>query len=876
MLNNIAKKLFGTPNERYIKKISFLLDQVNELEEKTKNLSDAELKNNTFKFKEIYKNNKDLDSLLPEAFATVREASKRVLGQRHYDVQIIGGITLHQGKIAEMKTGEGKTLVATLPAYLNALTEKGVHIVTVNDYLASRDSKWMGQIYKFLGLSVGCVIPNLQDEERKKAYNCDILYATNNELGFDFLRDNMKFSFEQMVQRPFNFGIVDEVDSILIDEARTPLIISGPTEDNSDLYKKINTIVPMIKDEDIEIDEKTKNVTLTEIGNDNIEKILKNKNLLKGQNLYGPDNVSIVHHVNQAIRANKLFERDTDYIVNQGQVVIIDEFTGRMMEGRRYSDGLHQALEAKENVNIKNENQTLASITFQNYFRMYPKLSGMTGTAATEAPEFIEIYDLEVISIPTHKNMIRADKNDEVYRTAEEKWISVIDSIKEANLNKQPILVGTTSIEKSEMLSKLLKKQKIKHNVLNARNHKEEANIIAQAGVPGAVTIATNMAGRGTDIQLGGNIEILYNNKNFTEKEEEIFKNNKKIALENGGLLVIGTERHESRRTDNQLRGRSGRQGDPGESKFFLSLEDDLMRIFGTEKLDSVLVKLGLKKGEAITHPWVNRALQKAQEKVEGRNFEIRKNLLKFDDVMNDQRKEIFEQRKDLMKDESISDFILDIRNEIIEDLINNNIPEKSYVEQWNINGLINDCKKLGLNLPIKEWSEKDGITENEIKILIKEEAEKKINDKIKTFGKDNMNKIEKQIMLQVVDQNWKEHLLQLDQLRQGIGLRAYAQRDPLNEYKSEAFNLFHNMLNNIRNQVTAILLNIELVTDIPERKEENTTLIKESFNENDDNSSKKNKPIKSTKIGRNEMCPCGSGKKYKHCYGTESCNLTS
>ena len=876
MLNNIAKKLFGTPNERYIKKISFLLDQVNELEEKTKNLSDAELKNNTFKFKEIYKNNKDLDSLLPEAFATVREASKRVLGQRHYDVQIIGGITLHQGKIAEMKTGEGKTLVATLPAYLNALTEKGVHIVTVNDYLASRDSEWMGQIYKFLGLSVGCVIPNLQDEERKKAYNCDILYATNNELGFDFLRDNMKFSFEQMVQRPFNFGIVDEVDSILIDEARTPLIISGPTEDNSDLYKKINTIVPMIKDEDIEIDEKTKNVTLTEIGNDNIEKILKNKNLLKGQNLYGPDNVGIVHHVNQAIRANKLFERDTDYIVNQGQVVIIDEFTGRMMEGRRYSDGLHQALEAKENVNIKNENQTLASITFQNYFRMYPKLSGMTGTAATEAPEFIEIYDLEVISIPTHKNMIRADKNDEVYRTAEEKWISVIDSIKEANLNKQPILVGTTSIEKSEMLSKLLKKQKIKHNVLNARNHKEEANIIAQAGVPGAVTIATNMAGRGTDIQLGGNIEILYNNKNFTEKEEEIFKNNKKIALENGGLLVIGTERHESRRTDNQLRGRSGRQGDPGESKFFLSLEDDLMRIFGTEKLDSVLVKLGLKKGEAITHPWVNRALQKAQEKVEGRNFEIRKNLLKFDDVMNDQRKEIFEQRKDLMKDESISDFILDIRNEIIEDLINNNIPEKSYVEQWNINGLINDCKKLGLNLPIKEWSEKDGITENEIKILIKEEAEKKINDKIKTFGKDNMNKIEKQIMLQVVDQNWKEHLLQLDQLRQGIGLRAYAQRDPLNEYKSEAFNLFHNMLNNIRNQVTAILLNIELVTDIPERKEENTTLVKESFNENNDNSSKKNKPIKSTKIGRNEMCPCGSGKKYKHCYGTESCNLTS
>ena len=596
MLNNIAKKIFGTPNERYIKKIKPLVEQINELENKIKNLSDTELKNSTSKFKESYKNNKDLDSLIPEAFATVREASKRVLGQRHYDAQIIGGITLHQGKIAEMKTGEGKTLVATLPAYLNALTNKGVHIVTVNDYLASRDSEWMGQIYKFLGLSVGCVIPELEDEERKKAYNCDILYATNNELGFDFLRDNMKFSFEQMVQRPFNYGIVDEVDSILIDEARTPLIISGPTEDNSELYKKINTIVPMIKDEDIEIDEKAKNVTLTEIGNENIEEILKNKNMLKGQNLYGPDNVGIVHHVNQAIRANKLFERDTDYIVNQGKVVIIDEFTGRMMEGRRYSDGLHQALEAKENVNIKNENQTLASITFQNYFRMYPKLSGMTGTAATEAPEFIEIYDLEVVSIPTHKDMIRIDKNDEVYRTAEEKWISVIDSIKKANSKKQPVLVGTTSIEKSEMLSKLLKKHKIKHNVLNARNHKEEANIIAQAGVPGAVTIATNMAGRGTDIQLGGNIEILDNNKNIAENKKEIYEKNKKIALENGGLLVIGTERHESRRTDNQLRGRSGRQGDPGESKFFLSLEDDLMRIFGTEKLDSVLVKLGLKR----------------------------------------------------------------------------------------------------------------------------------------------------------------------------------------------------------------------------------------------------------------------------------------
>ncbi len=881
MLNNLAKKIFGTPNDRYIKKISVIVEEINKLEDSMKILSDSDLKNNTSKLKKVFEKEKQLDAILPEAFATVREASKRVLGQRHYDAQLVGGITLHQGKIAEMKTGEGKTLVATLPAYLNALTGNGVHIVTVNDYLASRDSEWMGQIYKFLDLSVGCVVPDLEDEKRKEAYKCDILYATNNELGFDFLRDNMKFSFEQMVQRPFNFAIVDEVDSILIDEARTPLIISGPTEDNSSLYREINTIVPLIKDDDIEIDEKTKGVTLTETGNENVEKILKNKSLLKGDNLYSPENVSIVHHVNQAIRANRLFEKDTDYIVNQEKVVIIDEFTGRMMEGRRYSDGLHQALEAKENVSIKNENQTLASITFQNYFRMYPKLSGMTGTATTEAAEFTEIYNLEVISIPTHKKMIRIDHNDEVYRTADEKWTSVINSIKNANIKKQPVLVGTTSIEKSEMLSNLLKKQKIKHNVLNARNHKEEANIIAQAGEPGAVTIATNMAGRGTDIQLGGNLEVISKNLEVTEKNKENHNKNKEVALSNGGLFVIGTERHESRRTDNQLRGRSGRQGDPGESKFFLSLEDDLMRIFGTEKLDSVLVKLGLKNGEAITHPWVNRALQKAQQKVEGRNFEIRKNLLRFDDVMNDQRKEIFEQRKDLMRDDSISEFLQDIRNDIIEEIINTNIPEKAYVEQWNINGLTNECKKLGLNVDIKEWSQKDGITEKEVKELVKKEAESKIQEKINVFGEENIKKIEKQIMLQVVDQNWKEHLLQLDQLRQGIGLRAYAQRDPLNEYKSEAFNLFHEMLNNIRNQVTAILLNIELVSDIPERKEQKTTLVKESYNQ-DQNNQKKNKPVVSKKVGRNELCP-SSGKKFKHCFGTsncrygsESCKLTS
>ncbi|MDB9761861.1 preprotein translocase subunit SecA [Alphaproteobacteria bacterium] len=865
MLNNIARKFFSTPNDRYLKKINLLLEEVNKLESQIEKLTDDELKNTTLKLKELYSSHNNLDLLLPEAFATVREAAKRVLGQRHYDAQIIGGIVLHQGKISEMKTGEGKTLVATLSAYLNAISGNGVHVVTVNDYLASRDSKWMGEIYKFLGLSVGCVIPNLEDEERKKAYNCDITYTTNNELGFDFLRDNMKFSFEQMVQRPFSYAIVDEVDSILIDEARTPLIISGPTEDNSELYKKINTLIPLFKEEDIEIDEKTKSVNLTEKGNENIEKILKDKLLLKGENLYDPENVSMVHHINQAIKANKLFERDKDYIVNDNKVVIIDEFTGRMMEGRRFSDGLHQALEAKENVAIKNENQTLASVTFQNYFRMYPKLAGMTGTALTEANEFMEIYNLEVISVPTHKNMIRIDQNDEIYRTAGEKWEAVIENIKTANAKNQPVLVGTTSIEKSEMLSKLLKKQKVKHNVLNARNHAEEANIIALAGVTGAVTIATNMAGRGTDIQLGGNKDVI---ATINPSKLADIPENKKLALKAGGLLVIGTERHESRRTDNQLRGRSGRQGDPGESKFFLSLEDDLMRIFGSEKLDTVLLKLGLKKGEAIIHTWVNRAILKAQEKVEGRNFEIRKNLLRFDDVMNDQRKAIYEQRKDLMQVENISETLEDMRNEIIEDLVNINIPEKAYAEQWNLEELNISLKKYGLDLPLSNWAKNDGVTEVEFKNLIKKEADTKISNKTDLFGIQNMQTIEKQIMLQVVDQNWKEHLLQLDQLKQGIGLRAYAQRDPLNEYKSEAFNLFQEMLQSIRNQVTTILLNIEMSSQIPERKEENITLIKESLDGN--NSKKINKPIISKKIGRNETCPCGSGKKYKNCHGNK------
>ena len=863
MLSNIARKFFGTPNDRFLKKVNLLLEEVNKLEPQIEKLTDDELTKTTLKLKKLYSSHNNLDLLLPEAFATVREAAKRVLGQRHYDAQIIGGIVLHQGKISEMKTGEGKTLVATLSAYLNAISGKGVHVVTVNDYLARRDSEWMGKIYTFLGLSVGCVIPNLEDEERKKAYNCDITYATNNELGFDFLRDNMKFSFDQMVQRPFSYAIVDEVDSILIDEARTPLIISGPTEDNSELYKKINTLIPLFIEEDIEIDEKTKSVNLTEKGNEHIEKILQDELLLKGENLYDPENVNMVHHINQAIKANKLFERDKDYIVNNNQVVIIDEFTGRMMEGRRFSDGLHQALEAKENVAIKNENQTLASVTFQNYFRMYPKLAGMTGTALTEANEFMEIYNLEVISVPTHKEMIRIDQNDEIYRTAEEKWEAVIENIKTANSKNQPVLVGTTSIEKSEMLSKLLKKQKIKHNVLNARNHAEEANIIALAGVTGAVTIATNMAGRGTDIQLGGNKDVI---EIINPSKLNDIPINKELSLNAGGLLVIGTERHESRRTDNQLRGRSGRQGDPGESKFFLSLEDDLMRIFGSEKLDTVLLKLGLKKGEAIIHTWVNRAILKAQEKVEGRNFEIRKNLLRFDDVMNDQRKAIYEQRKDLMQVENISETLEDMRNEIIDDLVNINIPEKAYAEQWNLKELNISLKKYGLDLPINNWAKNDGVTEIEFKNLIKKEADNKISNKTELFGIKNMQTIEKQIMLQVVDQNWKEHLLQLDQLKQGIGLRAYAQRDPLNEYKSEAFNLFQEMLQNIRNQVTTILLNIEVSSEVPERKEENITLIKEPINGNNND---KNTPIISKKIGRNEICPlCDSGKKYKNCCG--------
>ena len=864
MLNNITKRIFGTPNDRYIKNTAILVENINQLEEKIQKHTDDELQKSTQELKESYKSGKTLEELLPESFAIVREASKRMLEQRHYDVQLIGGIALHQGKVTEMKTGEGKTLVSTLPAYLNAISGNGVHIVTVNDYLAKRDSQWMGKIYKFLGLTVGCVISGISDEDRKAAYNCDITYSTNNELGFDFLRDNMKFEIQQMVQRPFNFAIVDEVDSILIDEARTPLIISGPTEDNSALYNTINNIIPKLKNEDVDIDEKSKSVSLTEIGNEHVESILSESSLIKDQNLYDPSNINIVHHINQGIKAHKLFEKDKDYIVNDGKVVIIDEFTGRMMEGRRYADGLHQALEAKEKIIIQNENQTLATITFQNYFRMYPKLSGMTGTASTEAEELIEIYNLEVISIPTHKHMIRLDQNDEVYRTAEEKWEAVINDIKMANKKNQPVLVGTTSIEKSEMLSNLLKKHKINHNVLNARYHEEEANIIAQAGIPKSVTIATNMAGRGTDIQLGGNVEMLQSNSKISK--DKLLNNismDKDLAIKSGGLYVIGTERHESRRTDNQLRGRSGRQGDPGESKFYLSLEDDLMRIFGSEKLDNMLLKLGLKKGEAIVHKWVNKALEKAQQKVEARNFEIRKNLLRFDDVMNDQRKAIYEQRKDLIQSNNISETINNMRQEVIESLVEANIPPKAYPEKWNTKVLNTSLKELGLNLPVVEWSDEEGIAEEEIKSRILNAAMERAKDRLNILGEDNMRLVEKQIMLQIIDQNWKEHLLQLDHIRQGIGLRAYAQRDPLNEYKSEAFNLFYSMLEKIRMQTTAILLNIQITTEIPSRRERKTDFFEESSKPG-----LTNRGIKSKKIGRNAPCPCGSGKKYKHCHG--------
>ena len=896
---NLAKRVFGTQNDRLLKTKAELVKKVAEQETELLKFSDGELKAQTIKFKEQLKSGEKIDKLLVEAFATVREASKRALGLRHFDEQILGGIFLHQGFISEMKTGEGKTLTAVLPAYLNSLEEKGVHIVTVNDYLAKRDAEWMGRIYNFLGVSVGAVYPGMDEVEKKAAYSSDITYATNNELGFDYLRDNMKGDLGDLSQRGHHYAIVDEVDSILIDEARTPLIISGPTEDKSFLYQKIDKIIPTLKENHYEIEEKSRSANLTDSGNDFIEELLRKENLLEdNQNLYDPESTSLVHHVNQALLAHKLFKKNKEYVVKSNDIILIDEFTGRMMQGRRLSDGLHQAIEAKERVIIQPENITLASVTFQNYFRLYSKLSGMTGTAMTESEEFLEIYKLGVVEIPTNQPVIRKDEDDRVYRTSEEKYEAVIKEIIDANLKKQPILVGTTSIEKSEMISKLLKKEGIVHNVLNARFHEQEAQIIAEAGVPGMVTIATNMAGRGTDIQLGGNLEKRI--KEATDKSldtslskevENKIKNDvrdaKKLVIDSGGLFVLATERHESRRIDNQLRGRSGRQGDPGRTVFFLSLEDDLLRIFGSNLLDKMLSKLGLEHGEVISHSMLNKSLAHAQSKVESRNFEIRKNLLKFDDVMNDQRKIIFEQRREIMEAKDVSDITKEMRYDVIENLVSDFIPESSYKEQWNLVDLQKQIKEdINLEIPLLDFAENDQIGQEEILDKITEEADKAIAKKISDFGFETIKKIEKQILLQSVDKSWRDHLLKLDHLRTVVAFRGYAQRDPLNEYKSEAFILFESMLSKIRLEVTRFLAFVQIMSQQDQQsleeklakeakklalqsdweKDKRNTLIKNYSKD----SMKVNPADPSTwgKVSRNAPCPCGSGKKYKHCCG--------
>jgi preprotein translocase subunit SecA len=890
MFGAIARRLFGTANDRLLKTLTPQLHQINALEPTLQALSDDELRGRTAWLKERLAKGETVDDIMVDAFATVREAAKRVLGQRHFDTQLLGGMVLHKGMIAEMRTGEGKTLVSTLPTYLSALTGRGVHVVTVNDYLARRDSEWMGQVHRFLGLTVGCILHELTDAQRQEAYRADITYGTNNEFGFDYLRDNMKFRLEDMVQRSFHHAIIDEVDSILIDEARTPLIISGPTEDNSELYTAIDKLIPLLGEEDFEKDEKARAVTLTEQGVETIERLLEEHGLLKGGTLYDVHNVNLVHHVNQALRAHKLFTRDVDYIVKDDKVVIIDEFTGRMMEGRRYSEGLHQALEAKEHAHIQNENQTLASITFQNYFRLYPKLSGMTGTALTEAAEFAEIYSLEVVDIPTNLPVQRIDEDDEVYRTASEKYDAICDLIDRCRKKQQPVLVGTVSIEKSEMLSTLLAKRKIPHEVLNARHHEREALIVSQAGVPGAVTIATNMAGRGTDIQLGGNIEMrlkaelpaILDEAERAKREAEIraeVAEKKKVALEAGGLYVIGTERHESRRIDNQLRGRSGRQGDPGASKFFLSLDDDLMRIFGSQRMDGMLQKLGLKEGEAIIHPWINKALEKAQQKVEARNFDIRKNLLKYDDVMNDQRKVIYEQRKELMSAADVGAEIADMRHEVIEDLVTRCIPERAYPEQWDVAGLHEEALRIfNIDIPAADWAKEEGIEDRAIRERLTDLADRKMAEKAANYGPDIVRMVEKSLLLQILDQSWKDHLLTLDHLRQGIGLRAYGQRDPLNEYKREAFNLFEEMLGQLREKVTTVLSHLELRIEtegdaLPQRAPQTMTEGRQDPAALGAPDAPPPLPAHITpqdlaNLSRNAPCPCGSGKKFKHCHG--------
>ncbi|MEE3295617.1 MAG: preprotein translocase subunit SecA [Pseudomonadota bacterium] len=882
-LNSILNSFFGSSNDRKLGKFHNRVNEINALEDFYEKLTDEDLKNKTKEFRDKVKNGVILDDLLNDAFAVVREASKRTLGQRHFDAQIIGGMVLNEGKIAEMKTGEGKTLASTLPVYLNALSGEGVHVVTVNDYLAKRDAEWMGQIYNFLGLKAGVIISNQNDEEKKQAYEADVTYGTNNEFGFDYLRDNMKHSFEQMFQKKRHFAIVDEVDSILIDEARTPLVISGVVEDKSNLYNMINGIVPKILENDIEIDEKTKSVNLTEEGNDRLDKTLFAEGLMdKNSSVYDIENVNLVHHINQALKAHKLFHKDTDYLIKDNQVIIIDEFTGRMMEGRRFSDGLHQALEAKEGVQIQPENQTLASITFQNYFRLYEKLSGMTGTALTEAEEFLDIYGLDVVAIPTNLPVERNDQDDEIYRTTDEKYVAIIENIKECYEKKQPVLVGTISIEKSEILSSLLKNKNIKHSVLNARYHEQEAEIIAQAGKSGSVTIATNMAGRGTDIQLGGNPEF------ESEGKQDDHQRKKNEVISAGGLFVIGTERHESRRIDNQLRGRSGRQGDPGKSKFYLSLEDDLMRVFGSERLDNILQRLGLDEGEAIVHPWINTALERAQKKVETRNFEIRKNLLKFDNVMNDQRKVIFDQRLEIILDEDLSETTKDMRHEVIYETLDQFIPNKSFVDDWGIPELEKNIKRIfSLQLPLEEWCKEEGIDSEDLKDKIILNIDQTYDKKTAEFGSDLMKSLEKAVILQSIDQNWKDHLGQLENLRQIVGLRGYGQRDPLNEYKSESFMLFEDLLRSFREDVTRILFHIRIASDEGIEKISNKGNIKhKATQENFGYDKEKAKPTQTVrtrnintpidsndpstwgKIGRNEKCPCGSGKKYKNCHG--------
>ncbi len=950
MIGALARKFFGSANDRRVKGYQSRVKAINALEPEIAALSDEALRARTAEFRQQLAGGATLDDILVPAFATVREAAKRTLGQRHFDVQLIGGMVLHEGDIAEMKTGEGKTLVATLAVYLNALAGNGVHVVTVNDYLASRDAGWMSQVYSFLGLTTGVIVHGLDDVERKAAYACDITYGTNNEYGFDYLRDNMKYRLEDMVQREHFFAIVDEVDSILIDEARTPLIISGPLDDRSEFYNTIDTFMPNLeKVVDYEIDEKQRTVALTEAGMEKIETLLREAGQLKGDSLYDVENVSVVHHINQALRAHSLFTRDKDYIVRGGEVVIIDEFTGRMMPGRRYSEGLHQALEAKEHQPVQPENQTLASITFQNYFRMYKKLAGMTGTAATEADELADIYKLEVVEIPTNLPIARLDEDDEVYRTQNEKYAAILAEVERANARMQPVLVGTASIEKSEVLADYLKKHGYKQidftdpksmrklyaaaragkpaklfAVLNARFHEQEAYIVAEAGVPGAITIATNMAGRGTDIKLGGSLEMraqfetadiadeaekqtkieeikadIDRFRDMVLKAEEVVetepaKGSKpaKTVTRPGGLYIIGSERHESRRIDNQLRGRAGRQGDPGRSKFFLSLDDDLMRIFGSDRLDTMLQRLGLKEGEAITHPWINKALEKAQQKVEARNFDIRKNLLKYDDVQNDQRKVIFEQRVDLMKNETVAETVADMRHAFVEDLVAKHVPENQYPEQWDVAGLKEELKRvLDIELPVDEWAAEEGIAGEELLSRIESRVDEHMAAKVGQWGPEVMRYVEKTILLQTLDHLWREHLVMLDHLRQVIGLRGYGQRDPLQEYKSEAFSLFESLIAHLREAVTGQLMRVEIVPPEEEQPalpameahkldpntgEDEMALAQGSFAKaslapaaNAGGSSRDpHNPASWGKVGRNEDCPCGSGKKYKHCHG--------